>query len=547
MENVRLILIVALAMLGLMIWEAWQADYGPQAVEPAPLAASSPAHETPVPNVPTPPTTEGGAMPDVQQAAAAPAAAAAQHVTVTTDLLELTLSTAGGTIDDTELRAYPVDPKVPDVGVRLFQDNPPKVYLFQGGLAGNVSLPTHHDLYTVERDDFRLADGAEQLVVPLRWRSPEGVEVEKRYVFTRGSYLVDVQYVVTNSSGEAIDVHRYEQLKRNEESSRQGMVYTFTGPVLSTPEKRFKKFDFDDLEEAPIDLSAANAWVGIIQHYFVAALLPPADQTSKFYSKILPDKQYLVGLLGPQTTIAPGASATLSSRLYVGPKRHDLLQDIAPGLELTVDFGKLWFIAKPLFLVLKFIHDKTGNWGWGIILLTLMLKLLFYPLSAAGYRSMANMRRVQPRLLALRDRYADDKAQLNQQMMKLYKEEKINPLGGCLPIVVQIPVFIALYWVLLETVEMRQAPFILWITDLSARDPMFVLPLLMGVSMFIQQKLNPAPMDPTQAKVMQILPVVFTVFFAFFPAGLVLYWLVNNILSIAQQWHITRSIESGAK
>ncbi|MGE0485058.1 MAG: membrane protein insertase YidC [Gammaproteobacteria bacterium] len=545
MENVRLFLIVALAMLGLMIWEAWQADYGPKAVASVATPAAE-VNEAPTAAVPTVPTLPGTG--EIASVAPTPEATttAARQVTVTTDRFKLSLSTAGGTIDGAELRDYPVDPKVPTRGVHLFQDNPPKIYEYQGGLAGSVALPTHHDVYTVEETAYELAADAERLVVPLRWRSPAGIEVEKRYVFTRGSYLVEIEYAVTNGSAEGINLHRYEQLKRNEESSRQGMVYTFTGPVLSTPEKRFKKFDFDDLEEAPIDLSATNAWVGIIQHYFVAALLPPPVQISKYYSKVLADQQYLVGLLGPQEAIAPGASITLSSKLYVGPKRHDLLQDIAPGLELTVDFGQLWFIAKPLFMVLKFIHDQTGNWGWGIILLTLMLKLLFYPLSAAGYRSMANMRRVQPRLLALRDRYADDKAQLNQQMMKLYKEEKINPLGGCLPILVQIPVFIALYWVLLETVEMRQAPFILWITDLSARDPLFVLPLLMGVSMWIQQKLNPAPMDPTQAKVMQILPFVFTVFFAFFPAGLVLYWLVNNILSIVQQWHITRSIEAQA-
>ena len=280
-----------------------------------------------------------------------------------------------------------------------------------------------------------------------------------------------------------------------------------------------------------------------MQHYFVSALIPPAEQTVQYYSKVLDPEHYLVGFLSPATTVGAGETATLRSTVYIGPKRHDIISNLAPGLELTVDYGILWFIAKPLFVVLRFIHDLTGNWGWAIIILTLLLKLFFYPLSAKGYRSMANMRRVQPRMLALRDRYKDDRQQLNQAMMQLYKDEKINPLGGCLPIVIQIPVFIALYWVLLETVEMRQAPFILWITDLSTRDPLFVLPLLMGISMFVQQKLNPAPLDPTQAKVMQILPFVFTVFFAFFPAGLVLYWLVNNILSIVQQWSITRSIE----
>jgi len=281
-----------------------------------------------------------------------------------------------------------------------------------------------------------------------------------------------------------------------------------------------------------------------MQHYFVSALIPPAEDNSQFYSKVLENDIYLVGFISPAAEVPVGQTHTFSSRVYIGPKRHDLLGTVAPGLELSVDFGVLWFIAKPLFSVLRYIHDVTGNWGWAIILLTVLLKLMFFPLSAAGYRSMANMRKVQPRMLALRDRFADDRTQLNQAMMQLYKDEKINPLGGCLPIIIQIPVFIALYWVLLESVEMRQAPFILWFNDLSTKDPYYVLPLLMGISMWAQQKLNPAPLDPTQAKVMQILPFVFTVFFAFFPSGLVLYWLVNNLLSIAQQWQITRAIEN---
>ena len=551
MDNVRFILVVALAMLGLMLWEAWQEDYArpPQSSQSA--EAPSAQIDTPQPRAADPVATSQ--LPDMPRAAhdikpdeTAVDKGAVAYIEIETDLMSLAISTAGGTLERSALKAYPIDPDLPDVPVELFGRNPPRVYLYQSGLAGDAALPNHHQVYSAEATAYRMVDGQDTLVVPLKWISDDGVEVEKRYIFTRGDYRIIVEYEVRNNRSEPIVVHRYDQLKRNEESSRQGMVYTFTGPVLSTPEQRFEKYDYDDLEDQAIDVTARDAWAGIIQHYFASALIPPAAEDNHFYSKALRDEQYLIGFLAPPREIVPGASTTLTSTLFIGPKRHDILNQLGEGLELTVDYGMLWFIAKPLFQALEFIHDMTGNWGWGIIILTLMLKLVFYPLSAAGYRSMANMRRVQPRMLALRDRYKDDRTQLNQAMMSLYKEEKINPLGGCLPILVQIPVFIALYWVLLETVEMRQAPFVLWITDLSSKDPLFVLPLLMGVSMWIQQKLNPAPLDPTQAKVMQILPFVFTVFFAFFPSGLVLCWLVNNILSIIQQWHITRTIENAA-
>ncbi|HJP37113.1 MAG TPA: membrane protein insertase YidC, partial [Gammaproteobacteria bacterium] len=339
----------------------------------------------------------------------------------------------------------------------------------------------------------------------------------------------------------------YEQLQRTKESSRKGVVYTFTGAALSTPEKRYEKFDYDDLQDAALDVEVKDGWVGVLEHYFVSALVPPPENKSHYYSLILDDTRYAVGYWGPALALSAGESGAIQSSIYIGPKLQEVLHDVAPGLELTVDFGVLWFIAKPLFIVLQFIKDLTGNWGWAIILLTMLLKLAFYPLSAAGYRSMAKMRTVQPRMLAIKERYGSDRTRLNQAMMELYKEEKINPLGGCLPILVQIPVFISLYWVLLESVELRQAPFALWLSDLSSKDPFYVLPLIMGVSMWFQQKLNPAPIDPIQQKVMQILPVAFTIFFMFFPSGLVLYWVINNILSIAQQWMITRSIENAAK
>ncbi len=542
MEHLRLLLIVALTFTGFQLWEAWQKDYGPAPVVTSPTDARAAAEGTP-PQSPAPTNTvaQATAVPDDN---ARPASAAATIITAKSDLFELKISTAGGTLESVKLLGYPTSSNAGAPPVELLGTDADRVFIQESGLTGSDGLPTHHSIYSADATSYALADGADKVVVPMRWTTPAGVTVEKRIILTRGSYAITIEHEVQNNGGESVRAHLYEQLKRNNESSRRGMVYTFTGPALSTPEKRFAKFKFDDLKDKPIAVSAEGAWVGIIQHYFVTALIPPAQGPYNFYSKVLDDSHYLVGFQGPEINVAPAGKETLTSRVYIGPKRHDIVSDIAPGLELSVDFGSLWFIAKPLFMTLRAIHDVTGNWGYAIILVTLLLKLLFFPLSAAGYRSMANMRRVQPRMLALRERFGTDRAQLNQAMMKLYKDEKINPLGGCLPILIQIPVFIALYWVLLESVEMRQAPFILWVHDLSEKDPFFVLPLLMGLSMWGQQKLNPAPIDPMQAKVMQVMPIMFTAFFAFFPSGLVLYWFVNNMLSIAQQWHITRAIEA---
>ena len=545
MEHIRVLLIVALSFTGFQLWEAWQKDYAPP--PPGPVTVTSESSIPPT-SLPVPPSAAQAPM-----AASIPNAsvsslptARAKTISAKSDLFDIQISTRGGTLESVSLRAYPTSTAAGAPPVELLGTDAKRVFVQESGLTGSENLPTHHDVYTADQDSYTLSPEAEQLVIPLRWAAANGVAIEKRIILTRGSYTITIEHEVINNSGEALRAHLYEQLKRNDESSMRGMVYTFTGPALSTPEKRFTKFKFKEIKETPIAISAPGAWIGIIQHYFVSALIPPPDVPYHYYSKILDDTHYLVGYQGPEVSVPPSTKQTLTSRVYIGPKRHDIISTVAPGLELSVDFGQLWFIAKPLFMTLRYIHDQTGNWGFAIILVTLLLKLMFFPLSAAGYRSMANMRRVQPRMLALRERFASDRAQLNQAMMKLYKDEKINPLGGCLPIVVQIPVFIALYWVLLESVEMRQAPFILWVHDLSEKDPFFVLPLLMGISMWAQQKLNPAPIDPMQAKVMQFMPIMFTVFFAFFPSGLVLYWFVNNMLSIAQQWQITRAVEAKA-
>jgi YidC/Oxa1 family membrane protein insertase len=538
MENTRLFLVIALSFISLMLWDAWQRDYH-----------APPTTESPQATITEAPDIEMQAPVSVEKPVESPlsfasAAAPIDKISVTTDLFEIDVNLLGGGIVKAALREYPIDVEDPDRPFLLLAQTADRFFIHQGGLKGSGDPPSHRSPFTAAATDYRLADGKDTLTVDLNWRSAAGLAVTKRFTFTRGSYVIDIDYLIDNATPQEWSGRAYEQLQRAKPGSKKGVVRTFTGPALSTPEKRYQKFDYDDLVDQPINLEVKDGWVGILEHYFVSALLPPSENLSHFYSLILDGSRYAVGYWGPTLNVPTGGSGRIRSAIFIGPKLHDVLLDTAPGLELTVDFGVLWFIAKPVFLTLRFIADITGNWGWAIIIITVMLKLLFYPLSAAGYRSMAKMRKVQPRMMAVKERYGGDKTRMNQAMMELYKEEKINPLGGCLPILVQIPVFISLYWVLLESVELRQAPFGLWLTDLSTKDPLYILPLIMGVSMWFQQKLNPAPMDPVQQKVMQILPIAFTFFFMFFPCGLVLYWVVNNILSIAQQWTITRSIEN---
>jgi YidC/Oxa1 family membrane protein insertase len=545
MDNTRLILFIALSFVTLMLWDAWQRDY------------HTPANDVVQSNEVAPPSDAPSI--DINSTGVAPAkvptpqrpltyepldAATGDVITVNNDVLELSINLLGGGISRASLTEYPVELNEPENPFALLDHIPGRLFIHQGGIKGTGEAPDHRARYLAASANFELSPGNDEVTVDLRWAAGETLDVIKRYTLRRGSYVIDVDYVITNKSKETWSGRGYEQLQSEKPESKRGLIYTFTGAALSTPEKRYEKFDYDDLEDTPLNADVEGGWVGILEHYFVSALLPPPESPSHYYSLILDDTRYAVGYWGPPVTLAPGDSGTFQSSVFIGPKLQDVLHDVAPGLELTVDFGVLWFIAKPLFVALAFIHSITGNWGIAIIMITLSLKLVFYPLSAAGYRSMAKMRKVQPRMMAMKERYGGDRTRMNQAMMELYKEEKINPLGGCLPILIQIPVFISLYWVLLESVELRQAPFGLWIHDLSSKDPFYILPLIMGVSMWIQQKLNPAPMDPVQQKVMQVLPFAFTIFFMFFPSGLVLYWVVNNVLSIAQQWHITRTIEN---
>jgi YidC/Oxa1 family membrane protein insertase len=551
MENQRTLLYMSLFFILFLIWQAWQKDYAPKPVvitetqstvtdAVAPIALDTPEATT---------SMTASAVPTVLTQLPR------KTVKVVTDLLDLEIDTQGGDIRSLHLRKYPQDAEHLDQPFELFGSHEKHFHIAQSGLVSKTSpVPDNqnqHAIYQTSADQYRLAEGQDELQVILTWQQDD-VQAQKIFTFHRDSYVIDVEHVVTagntNWSGQ-----QYRQLKRTtpDKSSESFFISTYTGGVIYNDEVKYQKLTFDELadkaymQEKNLDKNMTGGWTAMIQHYFLAAWVPDQKESNKPYTLYISgDNQYVLGLMSPVLTVNAGEQGRFHSQLVVGPKLQNRLETIAPGLELTVDYGILTILAKPLFWLLKFFHNMFDNWGWAIIFLTLSVKILFYKLSETSYRSMAKMRKVAPRLQSLKERFGDDRQAMSQAMMKMYKEEKINPLGGCLPILVQIPVFIALYWVLLESVEMRNAPFALWITNLSIKDPYFILPLIMGVSMFVQQKLNPAPIDPMQQKIFQIMPIMFTVFFAFFPAGLVLYWVVNNLLSIAQQWMITRRVEA---
>ena len=548
MDTQRLILFIIFSFSLLMLWEAWQketrppAPAGQQQAKGADIPAPAAAPAKPgAPAAAAPSAPAAGVVPG---AAAAPAAAR-ELVRVTTDFLQAEIDPVGGDIVRVELLRYndSIDPKK-----KLVLLGPEHRYAAQSGLIGS-GLPNHRTPFTPRAREYRLADGQDAVEVKLDATTPEGVRVVKTLTFRRSSYVVDMTQEVTNGTAAPVVTQAYFHLTRDGKSPAddKAMLQTYTGAAVYTEQDKFVKVTFGEMDKgkAPYPKNADNGWVAMVQHYFVSALLPPEQTPREYYTEKVSDDFYRAGVKIPMAEIPAGGTATATARLYVGPEEQDNLKAVAPGLDLVVDYGWLTVIAAPLFWVLEWCYRWLGNWGLAIIALTVLIKLVFFPLSAASYKSMARMKQVTPRLMKLRETYGDDRAKLNQAMMELYKQEKINPLGGCLPIVVQIPVFIALYWVLLASVELRQAPFYGWIRDLSVPDPFFILPALMMGSMVIQTKMSPTPPDPVQAKVMQIMPFAFGVMFFFFPAGLVLYWLVNNCLSIAQQWQITRMIEGG--
>lgn len=544
METQRLFLYMALGFLSLILYQSWLADYhAPQVTAPTErVAETTPAADTPgVPGAP--------ASSDIASVSTASIAATVDSpsVSVRTDVVAYEIAALGATLTQAELLDYAVTIDDPDVPFTLMSDEANRYLVGESGLqaANERQAPTHRDVMKPEAESYTLQDGQQELRVPFHWESEDGIRVTKTYVFTRGSYQVGLEYQVENGSDAPYTFNQYRQLKRKPATSdeRQQFVHTYIGGVYSNPENRYEKVSFGDMEDDNLNTSATNGWVAMIQHYFAAAWIPTPDETNTAYTRYLPgENRYLIGLVSSAQTLAPGAQGSARTTSYIGPKVQDLLEAAAPNLRLTVDYGWLTILAEPLFWLLKTIHSFIGNWGWSIILVTLCIKLIFYKLSEAGYKSMARMKALQPKLASLKEKHGDDRAAMGQATMELYRKERVNPLGGCLPMLVQIPVFIALYWTLLESVELRHAPWILWIKDLSIRDPLFVLPVIMAATMYFQQKLNPPPVDPIQQKVFQFLPLIFGVFFAFFPAGLVLYWVANNTLSIAQQYYITRIV-----
>jgi YidC/Oxa1 family membrane protein insertase len=544
MDNLRTFFIFGLLIVSLLLWDAWQTDYvRPQqladtASQSQPAEAAATSSDADLPDMPT---AAMESLPDVPQTQQAPAVDSKVHVK--TDVMDLHIATQGGDIRDLSLLKYAVSSKQPETPVQFLNDSAAQFFVTQSGLRADGEAPTHYEIYRAEQQDYVLQEGQDELKVPLYWQTDSGLQVVKTYTFKRDSYVVDVDYQVLNNSFSDFAAYPYAQLNRNRGDDGSMFIYTYTGAVFSSEGNEYEKIDFDDLDDNEFSRDATDGWAAMIQHYFVAAIVPPQDgQQLGFYAKSINGTNYTSGVRMPAISAKSGEQATSQYQLYLGPKKHERLEKVADNLPLTVDYGMLTIISEPLFWIMEWLHKLTGNWGWSIILLTVLIKLAFFRLSATSYRSMAAMRKLTPKLANLKERYGDDKQKFNQAMMELYRTEKINPLGGCLPILVQMPVFLAFYWVLVESIELRQADFMLWINDLTAMDPYFVLPVLFGLSMWFQQKLNPAPQDPAQAMMMKIFPLVFTVFFAFFPSGLVLYWVVNNLLSIAQQWYITRKM-----
>ena len=470
------------------------------------------------------------------------------YITITTDLLELVIDLAGGDVIEAALLDYPDNIDTPDVPFVLLEQNALRTYTAQSGLVGPDGIDSSsRAIFKSEEMTYQMVPG-ERLEVTLEYLGDGDVTVRKTFSFLPNNYAIDIAYTITNNSSSVWRAVPFAQIKRdsspppNIDTSGFGMQ-PFLGAATTTLEDRFRKFTFSDMAEDPWKAKIEGGWIAMLQHYFVAAWIPSSIETHAYSTRQTSGGLNIAGFTSPALVVAPGLTGQWQSKLYVGPKNQYALADLATHLDLVVDYGWLWWIAQPLFWLLTKIQSVVTNWGVAIIMLTVLVKAVFFQLSAASYRSMAKMRKVQPKMVAIREQYADDKQKQSQAMMELYKKEKINPMGGCLPILIQMPVFIALYWVLMESVELRQAPFALWIDDLSAMDPYFVLPLMMGASMFFMQKLNPPPPDPMQAKIMQWLPVVFTFFFLWFPSGLVLYWVVNNLLSMAQQFVITRRIE----
>ena len=552
-EIFRIALMIGLGVVGYLLVRAWTEDYSrapPPAVRSAPTVEAS---DVPPQTVVAPPETTADDVPGEDLAGVAEAepdpadtfADEARLVRVRTNVLDLWIDRLGGDIVGLDLRDYP-EMLHSEARVRLLDRSRSHIHIAQSGLIGRDGPDRQgRPLYAASASEYTIDAGSEE--VALRHQAGD-VSLVKRFVFDADSCLVTVQHEVVNDGDEEFRARAFAQLKRDaQRPATDGGMYMgprpYVGAAFTTPDERYEKVDFEDLDDGQYRFDLQGGWAAMLQHYFLTAWIGDEEEVNAYNGRRLGDGNYAVGYVGPEFVVPPGRRQTVSGKFYAGPKIQDRLQEIAPNLSLTVDYGLLWWLSVPLFEVLDFIHGLVGNWGFAIVLLTVLVKLLLYPLASAGFRSMAKLKQLTPQMKRLQERYAGDRQKLSQEMMALYRKAGTNPFGGCLPLLLQMPVFFALYWVLFESVELRQAPFVLWIEDLAVRDPWFVLPLLYGVSFYVMQLLSPPPADPMQARIMKTMPLLFTVLFIFFPAGLVLYWLVNNILSLAQQWYITRQIE----
>ena len=575
MANLRPMLFMGLIVLSYLMWVEWQKDYAPQTTPvgnnsnptagspalPVPADSSLPSSAD-LPSLQT--VNPVANQNDMQQETIDPVtgqvavmSADYELLVVTTDVLEVSIDLTGGTLVSAKLLDYPVELEVPEIKVDMLSRGGLDLFIAQSGLLSRAAAPNHTSTYQSNSMRYNLAPNADEIRVPLTWNDDSGVHVTKTFIFKRGAYDVVVRHTLSNDSGQTWTGSRYEQLQRavpadlDDGGFTNPGRYSFFGMGFYSPQEKFEKLDFDDVADEPFNRSFSGGWLSMVQHYFFAAWIPPAEQVNSYSTQVYSPTgvpRYIARAVSPTVDVRAGSSHEFETRLYVGPKLQDQLEEVAPGLDYTVNYGIFTIFSKPLYWLLSNIHSVVGNWGWAILLLTVLIKLAFFKLTEAQYRSMARMRKLQPRIEQLKERYGDDKQRMSQAMMEMYKTEKVNPLGGCLPILVQIPIFIALYWVLLESVELRQAPFILWIDNLTARDPYFILPVLNAAFMMMTQRLTPtAGMDPMQRKIMQFMPIGFSFMFAFFPAGLVLYWATNAGLSLAQQWYITKKIEADSK
>lgn len=545
MDYRRTALYLFLAGILFLLWTAWQKDYPPMPV-------SNTVQATPIVE-----TNQSGVPPQsaITEQGASKTTVISQNkkeskkIEIKTDVLDVLIDTQGGDFIRASLPGYPASLNNKNEPVVLFSDSPTDTYVAESGLLGEQGpdTPKGQAIYSAEKDHYVLAPDQQTLQVQLQWRNEQGLIVTKIFTFTRGKYDVNVGYQIDNKAKAPWIGYVYAQLKRHKPQISTSIfdLHTFDGAAISSSETPYEKISYDQLAKTNVDRNIKGGWLAFQQRYFLSAWIPNQDTINHYYSQVdsSQTQMYTIGYVGPKLSVPPGSVLSTSTTLYAGPEIAENLKSLAPHLDLTIDYGWLWIISVAIFWVMKQIHNFVGNWGVSIILVTLLIKLIFYKLSETSYRSMAKMRKLAPKLEAIKQRYGDDRQKMSQETMGLYRKEKVNPLGGCLPMIVQIPFFFALYYVLIESVQLRHAPFIFWIHDLSSKDPFYILPILMGISMFLQQKLNPPPPDPMQAKMFMLMPIIFTVFFLAFPAGLVLYWLTNNVISILQQWYIMRKYD----